>query len=95
MFAREDKCVLMEMLHSCTTEDNKKCILESFQNENGTIRILVATIAFGMGVDCVRQFIVSYIMDHQKPLKHMYRRLDVLEEMGRRAAHSFYIMEFF
>jgi superfamily II DNA helicase RecQ len=52
MFAREDKCVLMEMLHSCTTEDNKKCILESFQNVNGTIRILVATIAFGMGVDC-------------------------------------------
>ncbi|CAB4040966.1 mediator of RNA polymerase II transcription subunit 34-like [Paramuricea clavata] len=52
MFAREDKSVLMEMLHSCTPEDNKKCILESFQNVNGTIRILVATIAFGMGVDC-------------------------------------------
>lgn len=43
--------VLMEMLHSCTPEANKKEILNSFQQTDGSIRLLVATIAFGMGVD--------------------------------------------
>lgn len=46
------KDVLVEMLHSCTPEANKENILESFQSENGTVRLLIATIAFGMGVDC-------------------------------------------
>ena len=40
------------MLHSCTPASNKENILQSFQKEQGYIRILVATIAFGMGVDC-------------------------------------------
>ncbi len=52
MFARDDKSVLVEMLHSCTPEANKKCILESFQNPSESIRILVATIAFCMGINC-------------------------------------------
>ena len=42
--------VLIEMLHSCTSEANKRKILNSFQQVNGCIRLLVATIAFGMGV---------------------------------------------
>ena len=47
-----NKCiVLIEMLHSCTSEANKREILNSFQQVNGCIRLLVATIAFGMGVD--------------------------------------------
>ena len=44
--------VLVEMLHSCTPAANKQYILHSFQSEDGTIRVLVATIAFGMGVNC-------------------------------------------
>ena len=39
------------MLHSCTPEANKREILNSFQQVNGCIRLVVATIAFGMGVD--------------------------------------------
>ncbi|XP_078355691.1 bifunctional 3'-5' exonuclease/ATP-dependent helicase WRN-like [Oculina patagonica] len=46
------KRVLLEMLHSCSPLKNKENILESFQCEGGCIRILVATIAFGMGIDC-------------------------------------------
>ena len=49
---REPGNVILEMLHSCTPEKNKEHILESFQKVEGAIRILVATIAFGMGVDC-------------------------------------------
>ncbi|XP_022808194.1 uncharacterized protein LOC111345187 [Stylophora pistillata] len=53
MFIGNDsKHVLVEMLHSCTPEGNKHNILESFQSASGTIRLLIATIAFGMGIDC-------------------------------------------
>ena len=44
--------VVLEMLHACTPVANKQNILDPFQKENGRIKILVATIAFGMGVDC-------------------------------------------
>ena len=44
--------VLVEMLHSCSPEKNKQLILKAFQDENSPIRVLVATMAFGMGVDC-------------------------------------------
>ena len=44
--------VLLEMLHSCSPPSNKEAVLKSFQDPKGVIRILVATIAFGMGVDC-------------------------------------------
>ena len=44
--------VLVEMLHSCTPAANKDRILNSFQSVDGSIRLLIATIAFGMGVDC-------------------------------------------
>ena len=42
---------LVEMLHSCTPPANKEKILLSFQTITGTIRLLIATIAFGTGVD--------------------------------------------
>ena len=49
----ETTYVLVEMLHSCTpAANNKQYILHSFQSEDGTICVLVATIAFGMGVNC-------------------------------------------
>lgn len=50
--SRDPQRVLLEMLHSCTPSGNKNNILDSFQREDGCIRVLVATIAFGMGVDC-------------------------------------------
>ena len=46
------KNVLIEMLHSCTPEANKEAILQAFRDASTGLRVLVATIAFGMGVDC-------------------------------------------
>ena len=44
------------MLHSCSPKSNKDLILESFQFDEGHSRILVATIVFGMGVDCKKVY---------------------------------------
>ena len=44
--------VLIEMLHPCTPEADKEAILQAFRDEKSGLRVLVATIAFGMGVDC-------------------------------------------
>ena len=52
MYANKEENVLVEMLHSCTPAANKQNILHSFQSEGESICLLIATIAFGMGVDC-------------------------------------------
>ena len=44
--------VVLWMLHSCTADQNKEASLDAFEKEDSAVRILVATIAFGMGVDC-------------------------------------------
>lgn len=43
---------LCEMMHSSSPESIKKHVLEQFSKVNGHLRILMATIAYGMGVDC-------------------------------------------
>lgn len=49
--SRNPRHVVLEMLHSCTPK-NKENILKSFQDPQGCIRVLITTIAFGMGIHC-------------------------------------------
>ena len=49
---KDMKKFFLEMLHSCTPDQNKEALLGAFQKEDSPVRILVATIVFGMGVDC-------------------------------------------
>ena len=67
---------LVEMYHARIDEQNKKQILNSFSKSNGCVRILVATIAYGMGIDCkgVRDVI------HYGPPQNLER---YLQESGR------------
>ena len=44
---------LFGMFHSNTTPHNKDVIMKSMQKEDGVVRIVLATIALGMGVNFV------------------------------------------
>ena len=72
------------MLHSCTPASNKENILQSFQKEQGYIRILVATIAFGMGVDCKE----VYTTIHFGPAKNVECYMQESGRAGRDGKHS-------
>lgn len=78
------KRVLLEMLHSCTSAANKQDILESFQSDTGCVRILVATIAFRMGVDWkqVHQTV------HFGPAKIVEAYMQETGRAGRDGKHS-------
>jgi RecQ family ATP-dependent DNA helicase len=43
---------LVEMYHARVDEENKEQILKSFSELDGCVRVLIATIAYGMGIDC-------------------------------------------
>ena len=43
---------LMDMFTACTSVDVKENIVKSFTQPEGRLRIIVATVAFGMGMDC-------------------------------------------
>ena len=40
------------MFHSGTPRLTKELILENIPDKNGHIRVLICTIAFGMGINC-------------------------------------------
>ena len=75
---------LLEMLHSCTPLSKKQKILQSFTEESGSVRVLIATIAFGMGIDCkaVRRVI------HFGPSKNIESYAQETGRAGRDGTHS-------
>ena len=44
---------LADMFTSCTEDTVKNHIITNFTTQNGSLRLIFATVAFGMGVDCV------------------------------------------
>ena len=67
---------LVDMYTRCTEAEIKESIIETFSNPNGNLRIVIGTIAFGMGLDCpnVRQVI------HWGPSSNME---SYVQEVGR------------
>ena len=43
---------LVQMMHSASAESVKNHVLEQFGDSSKRLRILIATIAYGMGVNC-------------------------------------------
>lgn len=66
----------VDMFCKCTEVSVKECIVSSFCNPSSPLRVVIATIAFGMGLDspCVRQTI------HWSPSSQLE---DYVQETGR------------
>lgn len=45
-------CRLVDMFTACTHPTVKKAILETFPKRESVLRVVIATITFGMGLDC-------------------------------------------
>ncbi len=43
---------IVDMFTACTHPDVKNTILERYKDPKSTLRVVIATIAFGMGLDC-------------------------------------------
>ncbi|KAL9987987.1 hypothetical protein ACROYT_G002378 [Oculina patagonica] len=54
MYAKQGdvKSSMVEMYHSRVDDLNQETILNDFAKPNGNIRVLISTIAFGMGINC-------------------------------------------
>ena len=75
---------VLEMLHSCTPNQNEEAILDAFQKEDSPVRILVATIPFGMGVSCKD----VYCTIHFGPSKHIEAYIQETGRAGRDGKQS-------
>lgn len=69
---------LVDMFTSVTDQAVKKSIIASFVSINATLRIVVSTVAFGMGVDCSN---VRQVVNVGQTLSRTYKKLVVQVEM--------------
>ena len=75
---------LVDMYHAETPEAIKKHISKDMSKEDGHIRVLISTIAFGMGIDCKQ---ISRIV-HFGPSKNIECYVQESERAGRDGCKS-------
>ena len=51
-FPHHAELTVVDMFTACTRASVKEVILKQFQKPNSALRVIIATIAFGMGLDC-------------------------------------------
>ena len=62
------------MFTRCTQTAVKVHIISEFAKRDGTLRVVIATIAFGMGVDCPNISCVVHWGPSESQEDYMYRR---------------------
>lgn len=75
---------IVEMLHSGTPTSVKEHVMRQFSNDFGHLRILIATIAYGMGVNCLA---VTRII-HFGPSKSIQAYIQESGRCGRKGETS-------
>lgn len=76
----------VNMFHSCTSENVKETIREDMNDDNGHIRVLIATSAAGMGVNYKNNVV------HYSPLKDMDSFVQQLGRAGRDGSQSLHLL---
>ena len=72
---------LVDMFCACTTSTVKNTILELFCKTESALRIVIATIAFGLGLDCPNVHRIIH-WDPSGDVESMLRKLVGLVGMG-------------
>ena len=72
------------MFHALTSEENEENILDSFASEDGRVRILFATVTFGMGL-MQRASTPSSTLDHQRLYWSVSKKWVEWDEMEAKA----------
>ncbi len=71
---------LVDMFMSCTDQEVKDSIIKLF-SKTSNLRVIVATVAFGMGIDCPNVHQVIHYGSPSDVESYVCRRQDVLVEM--------------
>ena len=82
------KDCLVQMFHSGTPESTKELILDNISKTNGHVRIIICTIAFGMGIDCKGDHRVI----HFGPSSNMESYVQECGRVGRDGQESIYLL---
>lgn len=69
-------CRIVNIYTNITDDLTKSRILESFSDPNGVLRVVIATVAFGLGVDCPN---IREVIHFRSPAS----MLDYVQESGR------------
>ena len=72
---------LVDMFTLCTELGVKNQILESFTSPNSTFRVVIATVAFGLGIDCP-DIVKLSTWAHLRMLKPICKQQAVQDEMA-------------
>ena len=79
---------MVEMMHSQTPINVKEHVLDQFSQQSGFLRVLIATIAYGMGVNCRR---VKRVI-HFGPSKSVQSYIQESGRCGRQGKESYTIL---
>ena len=65
--------LLVDVFTSVSTPGKKEEMISSFKAEDSTLRVIIATSAFGMGVDCPNIRKICH-RDHHQILNSMFKK---------------------
>ena len=86
---------LVNLFTAASTPDMRAIVLRELCKENTNLRLIIATSAFGLGVDCpdiVIYLVKLYIGEPLVHLKNWYSKVEEVDRMDEMLM-QFYIME--